>query len=196
MCRSFTAQPVPPGVLERALAAATRAPSAGNSQGWAFVVLQGDETEVFWDHQARPSWRAHPSHPGLLRAPVVVLPLGNRAHYVDRYAEADKAGSVPAASQRVDAWQVPYWLVDTAFATMLLLLAAADEGLGALFFALRHDWAPLADALGIPEGWDPIGAVALGWPSADDRPATSAGRGRRPVWQVVHMGRWSGRQPG
>lgn len=148
---------------------------------------------MFWEHQADPSWLAHPSHPGLLSAPVVVLPLGNRDHYVHRYAEADKTGSVEAAAQRVDAWQVPYWLVDTAFATMLLLLAAADEGLGALFFALRHDWPPLAETLGVPDGWEPIGAVALGWPSDDDRTATSAGRGRRPLWQVVHMGKWAGR---
>lgn len=191
MCRSFTGRPVPGDVLERALGAATRAPSAGNSQGWAFVVLQGEETSLFWAHQTDPSWRAHPSHPGLLQAPVLVLPLGNRSHYVSRYAEADKAAGLEAAAQKVDGWQVPYWLVDTAFATMVLLLASADEGLGALFFALRHPSRPLLDDLGVPEGWDPIGAVALGWPAADDVPATSAGRGRRPLWQVVHMGGWS-----
>ena len=49
---------------------------------------------------------------------------------MDRYSEADKA---PVGPRHVSEWAVPYWLVDSAFATMLLLLGLAQEGLGALF---------------------------------------------------------------
>jgi nitroreductase len=189
MCRSFLPAPVPAEVLERALAAATRAPSAGNTQGWAFVVLEGEETGAFWSQQTDPAWLAHPSHPGLLRAPVVVLPLASRDAYLARYSEPDKASVGPS---RVEQWQVPYWLVDVAFATMLLLLGSAQEDLGALFFALRRDPAPLLASLGVPPGWEPLGAVALGWPAPDDHASPSASRPRRPVAEVVHRGRWGG----
>jgi nitroreductase len=188
MCRNFLEHPVDPGALDRALALATHAPSAGNTQGWAFVVLEGLDTMKFWEHEADSSWLAHPSHPGLLNAPAIVLPLASRASYVERYSEPDKASIGP---DRVADWSVPYWLVDTAFATMLLLLGLAQEGLGALFFALRKPPQPLLDRLGVPPGWQPLGAVALGWPSPDDEPSTSAGRARKAVAEVVHRGRWN-----
>lgn len=191
MCRSFEQRRVDPAALERAFALATHAPSAGNTQGWAFVLLEGARTAAFWDEQADRSWLAHPSHPGLLRAPAIVLPLANKAMYVARYSEADKAAS--GGTERVNQWGVPYWLVDTAFATMLLLLGLAEEGLGALFFALRKPAAPLLARVGVPEGWEPLGAVALGWPSPEDKPATSASRPRRSVGEVVHWGDWGRR---
>jgi nitroreductase len=187
MCRSFLERPVDPGVLERALELATRAPSAGNTQGWAFVVLEGRDTATFWEHEAESSWLAHPSHPGLLKAPVIVLPLASKLSYLERYSEPDKAKVGP---RRVANWAVPYWLVDTAFATMLLLLALAEEGLGTLFFALQQPAGPLLEAIGIPHGWEPLGAVAVGWPSGDDKPSTSASRPRKPVSEVVHRGHW------
>ncbi len=186
MCRNFSERSVEPAVVDRLLAAARRAPSAGNTQGWAFVVLEGPEqTAGFWRHAADPGWLAAPDHPGLLRAPVIVMPLAGRDAYLARYAESDKA-------RRADVrrWSVPYWLVDTAFATMLLLLAVADEGLGALFFRLHGDRPALLEHLGVPPGWEPLGAVAIGWPDADDRPSASARRGRRAAGEVVHRGRW------
>ncbi|MCL6091512.1 MAG: nitroreductase family protein [Actinobacteria bacterium] len=186
MCRSFSDRPVAPEALDRAFALATHAPSAGNTQGWAFVVLEGPETERFWRHTADPSWLERPDHPGLLLAPVVVLPLANQASYLERYSEPDKAGR----QSRVERWQVPYWLVDTAFATMLLLLGLRQEGLGALFFALHRPAGPLLEQLGVPAGWEPLGAVALGWPAADDKPGASASRPRKPIAQVVHRGGW------
>jgi nitroreductase len=189
MCRSFLERPVDPEALERALSLATRAPSAGNTQGWAFIVLEGDQTTEFWQHAAESSWLAHPSHPGLLNAPVIVLPLASRQSYVDRYSEADKAAG---SARRVSEWAVPYWFVDTAFATMLFLLGLAQEGLGALFFALRMPPAPFLQSLGVPGEWEALGAIALGWPSPDDQPSPSVRRPRKAVSEVVHRGRWGG----
>lgn len=187
MVRDYQDRPVEGPVLEAILATATRAPSAGFTQGWSFVVLEGPETERFWRHTLpaaeRPSFR----WPGLLRAPVLVLPLASRQAYLDRYAEPDKAA---AGLDTETAWPVPYWQVDCAFATMLLLLAAVDAGLGALFFAIfRGEDDVLAD-LGVPGDHRPLGAVALGHPAADDRPSASLARGRRPLSEVVHRGGW------
>ncbi len=190
MCRSFSDRPLPLGALDRALTLATRAPSAGNTQGWAFVVLEGQDTERFWRYAAEGSWLEKPDHPGLLRAPAVVLPLASRASYVERYSEPDKASTGP---DRVGQWQVPYWLVDAAFATMLFLLGLEQEGLGALFFALQRPAGPLLQELGVPAGWEPLGAVALGWPSPDDKPSRSASRPRKGLAEVVHRGTWPAR---
>jgi len=107
--------------------------------------------------------------------------LYNKAYY----AEPDKSVLGAKASE----WPVPYWLVDTAFATMLMLLTATDVGLGALFFGLDRGEAELLEALGVPDGYHPIGAVALGWP-APDRPSPSLRRGHRPARQVIHRGGW------
>jgi len=73
---------------------------------------------------------------------------------------------------------------------MLILLAAVDAGLGALFFGLPNGERALLADLGVPSGYESIGAVALGWPDADDRPSPSLARGHRPVDQVIHRGRW------
>ena len=187
MVRSYDGRPLDPAVVDRLLAAAVRAPSAGFTQGWAFVVLEGpDQTERFWSRTLPPGRRDGFQWPGLLRAPVLVLPLASPQAYLDRYAEPDK-GSTPPDEQE---WPVPYWDVDCAFATMLLLLAAVDEGIGALFFALPRGHDELLADLGVPPGLHPIGAVALGHPAGDDRPSSSLARGRRPVDQVVHRGGW------
>ena len=187
MVRSYDGRPVDPAVVDRLLAAAVRAPSAGFTQGWAFVVLdEPEQTARFWSHTLPAGRRAAFPWPGLLRAPVLVLPLASPKAYLDRYAEPDK-GSVPPGEQR---WRVPYWDVDCAFATMILLLAAVDEGLGALFFALPDGGEALLADLGVPPELHPIGAVALGHPAGDDRPSSSLARGRRPLDQVVHRGGW------
>ena len=136
MVRSFRRDRVPQVVLDRVLDAGRRAPSAGHSQGWAFMVLEGEEqTAQYWDTTfPDPGARATFAFPGLFDAPVLILPLAHADAYVARYAEPDKAAT--GLGQSADAWPVPYWTVDTSFAAMLMLLAAVDEGLGALFFGI------------------------------------------------------------
>ena len=43
--RAFRPDPVPDEVVDRLLAAAVRAPSAGNLQAWEFVVVRDQETK-------------------------------------------------------------------------------------------------------------------------------------------------------
>ena len=59
---------------------------------------------------------------------------------------------------------------------------------GMIFGVFRGERA-LLDALAVPEGYRPIGAVALGWPGPD-RPSPSLKRGRRASEHVIHRGRW------
>ena len=195
MTRSFSDEPVAAAVLDRVLGVASHGPSAGFSQGVDLVVLEGPaQTRWFFEMTSDEEFLLEPGtlH-GLLRAPVIVLPVCDPSAYVARYAEADKARSslagMPAAR-----WAVPYWLVDASFSVMLLLLAATDEGLGALFFRLHRNPDPLLRALGAPGTSQVIGAVALGYeaaaPAASAKSGSPARRTRRPLGDVVHRGRW------
>jgi nitroreductase len=189
MVRSFERRPVPPEVVERILHNASRAPSAGFSQGWAFLALEGDQTDRFWAHVADPAWHNSPNWPHLMAAPLIVLPLSSKQAYLDRYAEPDKfaAGLTTEAS-----WAAPYWDIDVGMATLLMLLTAVDAGLGALFFGVYRNVPELLAELGVPPTYRPIGAVAIGYPDGQDRPSPSLARGWRPEAQVIHRGRWQG----
>jgi nitroreductase len=186
MVRNFTADPVDRQVVDRILDLARRAPSAGYTQGFAFLVLEGPEqVGRFWEATFPPAEREGFRWPGLFTAPVIVLPCSSKQAYLDRYAEPDKGWTDRDEAR----WPVPYWDVDCAFATMTLLLGAVDAGLGALFFGIFGGLPELRAAFGIPEAFTPIGAVALGHP-APDEPSPSLIRGRRPFEESVHRGRW------
>jgi nitroreductase len=187
MVRAFDRRPVPSELVDRLLDLARRSPSAGNTQPWAFVVLEGAETAALWDITLPADRRAAFPWPGLLDAPVLVLPLVSPDAYVERYRQPDKRTTGLGAG--ASAWPVPYWWVDGGMAVQTLLLAAVDAGLGALFYGLFDNERPVLDHLGVPSGWRALGAVALGWP-APDEPGRSAARGRPPLDGVVHRGGW------
>ncbi len=193
MTRAFDGRPIEPGVLDELIDLASRAPSAGKTQGWHLVVLEGAETESFWDSTLPAVKRDSFRWQHLLTAPVIALPLADSKAYVDRYAEPDKVQTGLGASAA--AWPVPYWTIDTSMAVMTLLLAAEDVGLGALFFGVFRGERELRQRLGIPSGLELLGAIALGYPAVttDDSPSglgRSAGRDRRPARQIIHRGRW------
>jgi nitroreductase len=185
-------RPVPVEVRERLLEHAIRAPSAGFSQGWAFLVLEtAEERERFWTATAPSSTRPAGAPDGWLtrmrRAPLLVVPLSNKAAYLDRYAEPDKGWTDRDESR----WPVPYWDVDAGMAALLMLLTAVDEGLGACFFGVPPERLPaFRDAFGVPEEYRPVGCVSVGYPGGDDRRSPSLRRGRRGVEEVVHRGTW------
>jgi nitroreductase len=188
MVRAFTADPVEPAVVDSLCDLARRAPSAGNSQAVAFLVLDDAEaTARYWSVTLREERRAGFRWPGLLAAPVLVVVATRPDTYVDRYGESDKA--VTGLGATADAWPVPYWWVDAGAAVEHLLLGAVDAGLGACLFGLFDHEAAVAEAFGVPDGWRLVGTVAVGHP-APDEPGRSAARPRRPLGDVVHRGRW------
>lgn len=191
MVRHFTDELVDPGSVERIIAAGLRAPSAGFSQGYSLLVLQtAEERARFWSTESPPNVPVTPEMTTMLeamrRAPVLVPVLGSRDVYLDRYAQPDK-GWVDRDEAR---WPVPYWYVDAGFVALLMLLAAVDEGLGALLFGIPPSDIPTFRAeFGVPEEHTPIGCVAIGHedPQAPHRDLRSR---RRSVDAVVHRGRW------
>ncbi len=180
-------RPVPPEVRERLLAHAIRAPSAGFSQGWAFLVLESpEERAAFWAATTGPGtpdgWLTR-----MRRAPLLVVPFSSKEAYLARYAEADKGWTDRDEAR----WPVPYWDVDAGMASLLMLLTAVDEGLGACFFGVPADRVDaLRQAFGVPDTHRPVGVVSVGYPGSGDRRSPSLRRGRRGVDEVVHRGRW------
>lgn len=95
MVRAFTGEPLAPGTADRLLKAAERAPSAGFSQGYSFLVLEGAE-------QCAPLWKSladavdagggtedeDPAEvTALSTAQLVIVPLACKDVYLDRYAQ-------------------------------------------------------------------------------------------------------------
>ena len=188
MVRAFHDRPVPKEILARVLEVGRRAPSAGFTQGVDLLVLaEAEERQAFWEAETDAAWRdAHPGHELTRRAPVVVLPLTGSQPYTRRYAEPDKAGS--GLSEEA-AWPVPYWWVDAGLAVMAILLAAVEEGLGALFMGLFHGESRIKEAFSVPGHLRPAGAVLIGWPGSDT-PSPSLARGRRDLQTQIHGGRY------
>jgi nitroreductase len=191
MVRSFSSEPVDEGILDSILRAALRSPTAGNTRGTSWVVLDGPaHTAIYFDATTDEGWRAdhHQWNDGLRRAPVVLLAYTSPEAYVARYGETDKASSGLGAG--TEAWPVPYWYGDAAFGVMAVLLGAVDAGLGACILGTFRGEEELARRLGVPTGWRLFCAVALGAPDGRDRRSASLDRPALPQSDRLHRGRW------
>jgi nitroreductase len=188
MVRNYDpSRPVPAETVDRLLTNALRAPSAGFSQGWAFLVLStAEERARFWAATVTAPDEADPWLRDMQNAPLLIVPMSHKQAYLDRYAQPDK-GWTDKAEER---WPVPYWDIDTGFAALLMLLTAVDEDLGACFFGVPPEhMEAFRAAFGVPEEFTPIGCVSVGYP-APDRRSPSLRRGHRPLEEVVHRGSW------
>ena len=155
MIRAFTTEPLPEGLLDRLLAAAARAPSAGFSQGFSFLVLEGaEQCAPFWrlifaQAEEEADERMHRLVKGMSQAPLLIVPMASKDVYLDRYGRRDERWADEAR------WSVPYWYIDTGFAALLILLAVVDEGLGAVFSG-PPEFADFRAEFGVPEEWTPV----------------------------------------
>ncbi|MDT4960884.1 MAG: hypothetical protein QOF87_531 [Pseudonocardiales bacterium] len=176
-------QGIPREALQEMLSLAARAPSAGHTQGWRFLVLDDiTSCAAFWDATTDDevdSWLER-----MRTAPVLIVVFSDKDAYLDRYAEEDKGWSDRAESR----WPVPYWDIDAGMAAMILLLAAVDAGFGACFFGVPTEkWDALRAAFAVPPGLRPVGVVSMGHPAPDAR-SPSLRRGRRPLGEIVSYG--------
>ena len=192
MVRNYTDEPVDPAVVERALTNATKAPNAGFSQGWGFLVLDSPaDVGRYW---AATASTGEPDEwlRGMMRAPVLVLPCSSKAAYLSRYAEPDKGWTDRDESR----WPMPFWHMDAAMAALLILQTAVDSGVGGCFFGIPPSKVPaVRSEFSIPAEFDPVGAITLGHPAPSAGAAGSASRRlRRPLDDVVHRGTWTGSQ--
>jgi coenzyme F420-0:L-glutamate ligase / coenzyme F420-1:gamma-L-glutamate ligase len=174
--REFSAEPVDPAAVRRAIAAAVTAPAPHHSEPWRFAVLESqrartallDDMLVAWtddlrgdgfteEQIARRTRRGEP----LRRAPLIIVPclVTDAAH--------------PYPDQRRSAAERTMFVVAAGAAVQNLLVALAVEGLGSCWVSSTLFCREIAArSLGLPEGWEPMGAVGIGHPAAPppDRP--------------------------
>jgi coenzyme F420-0:L-glutamate ligase / coenzyme F420-1:gamma-L-glutamate ligase len=168
--RDFTAEPVDPAAVTRAVAAAITAPAPHHSTPWRFVVLESpqaraallDDMLAAWiadlrgdgfteDQIARRVRRGEP----LRRAPLLIVPCLH-AEAAHRYPDG-----------RRNAAEREMFVVAMGAAVQNLLVALAVEGLGSCWVSSTMFCRPVVTkALGLPDGWEPMGAVGVGHPAA------------------------------
>jgi nitroreductase len=178
-------RPVSREQIDDLLGLAVRAPSAGFSQGWHFLVLDDEKSRnAFWAATSDDEGPPDPWLAGLQTAQALIVCLSDKDTYLDRYAEPDKGWT-----DRDEAhWPVPYWHIDTGMAAMLILLGAVDAGLAACFFGIPPEALPaVRKTFAVPDRLSPIGVISLGYP-APDRRSPSLRRGRRPPLDVTTYG--------
>ena len=120
----------------------------------------------------------------------MVLPCSSKAAYLGRYAEPDK-GWTDRDEHR---WPVPFWHMDAAMASLLILQTAVDEGLGACFFGIPPDQAAPRSARSSRSRTRSTRSAR----SRSGHPAATSGRRglarpgvrARTVDEVVHRGTW------
>jgi nitroreductase len=188
MVRKFDQRPLEADLLDRILESARHAPSAGFSQGFDFVVLDHREAvSRFFETTDDPDF-PNPADFAATAPTVIVLPLANKAAYLERYSRPDKIAFGLTDEAR---WPVKFWETDTAMAIMLILLAATDLAVGALYFGITHGQEEVLRELGVPEDHTLLGVIGLGHRAEDEVvDLTRFKERRRQFNDMVHRNGW------
>jgi nitroreductase len=158
--RAFTAQPIPPEHLDRLLEAGRRAPSSQNTQPWDFVAVTGRDRLA----ELSGVWQGarHVAASAATIALISPLPADDRQRARFNY--------------------------DLGQATMIIMIAAADLGIGSCHSGVG-DQDKARQILGFPEDKRCAYLISLGYPAG--RPLAPIARpDRRPFGDVVHREHW------
>jgi len=176
--RAFSDKPVAPDVLQSLFEAARWAPSSSNEQPWAYIVATKDDAENFAKLLSvlvpfNVTWAQH--------APVLALAVAELAFAKNGTPNRNAQHDVGAAS----AW---------------LTVEATSRGLFVHQMA-GYDHDKARQVFVIPAGWEPIAAIAIGYPGDPDslpqplRDREVAPRTRKPISEFVMSGSWGKKAP-
>jgi|SRR5579863_507333 len=185
MVRHFSSAPIPKKKVDQILELAQHAPSAGFSQGCAYVVVTDSKLKKKVARlQGEEYYKQSGFHGWISEAPVAIVACVSEKLYHDRYKEPDKLN---AEGKEIE-WPTPYWFFDIGTGCMIILLAAVDAGLSAAFSGV-FDVKAMKELLGIPPHFHPVGVISIGKGNKDVR-SPSLKRGRRKFADVIHYDRW------
>jgi coenzyme F420-0:L-glutamate ligase/coenzyme F420-1:gamma-L-glutamate ligase len=172
--REFTGEAVDGGAVRRAIAAALTAPAPHHSEPWRFAIVESQRARTALLDDMRAAWAADLRGDGfteeqierrlrrgevLRRAPLIIVPC----------LVADAAHAYP--DQRRAAAERTMFTVAVGAAVENLLVALAVDGLGSCWVSSTLFCPQVAAAaLGLPPGWEPMGAVGVGHAAAPPRP--------------------------
>jgi FMN reductase [NAD(P)H] len=190
MVRAYEPRPVARETLERIVGTIRRAPSAGFSQGQRFVVVtDADRRKAIADAVGESFYVEQGFAPWISGAAALIVVCTREDDYHERYRQPDKL----VEGEEIE-WPVPYWHADAGKATMLVLLAAIDEGLAAGVFGVPADrMQSVRELLDLPEDIAIVEVITLGHPATDDvsdRLSSRGTRPRKPLDELVHWEDW------
>jgi coenzyme F420-0:L-glutamate ligase/coenzyme F420-1:gamma-L-glutamate ligase len=180
--RDFTAEPVDAAAVRRAIAAALTAPAPHHSEPWRFAVVESERARTALLDDMLAAWTADLRGDGfteeqiarrvrrgevLRRAPLIIVPClaAEAAH--------------PYPDQRRSAAERTMFVVAIGAAVENLLVALAVDGLGSCWVSSTlFCQQAAASSLGLPQGWEPMGAVGVGHAAAPPRPRPDRDPGR------------------
>lgn len=163
MIRAYKSDPVPDEIVQQLLKYAVRAPSGGHLQPWEFVVVKNPNVRA-------QLAKAAMNHTAVTTAPVIILTC----------ADIQRAGSEHGTRGSFVS------LIDTAFASLLILLGAVEQGVGACFVA-SYNAEEVAKLLALPPHVRPVGLITVGYPAeAPRKPPTK----KLPLKKLVHIDTW------
>ncbi|WP_148701687.1 nitroreductase family protein [Candidatus Nitrososphaera evergladensis] len=162
MIRKYQVRSIPDSIINKIIENAHRAPSAGHTQVQEFIIVRDAETK-------KKLKRVSVNQEQVEEAPLLIVVCANTSRSIGRYRQRGKEF---------------YSVMDGAFASILILLTAVNEGIGAGFVGAFED-DKVSEILGLPEYVRPIGIIALGFPDEEPKKLERIAKER-----LIHHERW------
>jgi len=144
MIREYDSKQVSNEIIRKLIRNAHRAPSAGHTQVQEFIIVKDPAIK-------KKLRKVAVDQEYVERAPVLIVVCSNTSRSISRYGSRGKEF---------------YSIIDGAFASMLILLTAVNEGIGACFVGAFQD-KMVSTILELPKHVKPIGIICIGYPAEE-----------------------------